>query len=143
MESIVSGEQQLSDREHRTESSSKTMTFQKMTPPESPDFSHALPAGVSTTLTSIADGNVDLEAAQNVQQGSEKSKMGSTLHERKKKPHHFAIITSPFLRCSQTAIEMAIGMRNSASGVDSTQQPHQHDESDVVTIAVETGLSGK
>ncbi|KAI8351097.1 histidine phosphatase superfamily [Mortierella sp. GBAus27b] len=76
------------------------------------------------------------------------------------RPHHFAIITSPFLRCSQTATEMAIGMRMATQDVDGTmlngmaEMPRNlstrdisrvteenKSDNDQVTIAVESGIA--
>ncbi|KAK5829463.1 hypothetical protein F5H01DRAFT_408849 [Linnemannia elongata] len=146
-----------------------------MTPPESPDFSRV---PLSTTGTTSPHNQDTTSRASSTQQGQEQDEgratrrvsgpstfssssshvnsnnnnSSSSSSRSKRRPHHFAIITSPFLRCSQTAIEMAIGMRSlpatvkSLSGTTgvaetSPQQQQQQEDGDVVTIAVETGLS--
>lgn len=80
-----------------------------------------------------------------------------------RRPHRFAIITSPFLRCTQTAIEIAVGMRMAASDIKDTvtstatglqQVPsisedavvvceEEQPDRDLVTISVESGIAGK
>ena len=80
-----------------------------------------------------------------------------------KRPHHFAIVTSPFVRCTQTAIEIAIGMRTAmANSKDTTTLPgsgwpqaqtisshaagacnEREPDKDLVTISVESGIAGK
>ncbi|KAF9299268.1 hypothetical protein BGZ88_011483 [Linnemannia elongata] len=152
-----------------------TTTVQRMTPPESPDFSRV---PLSTTETTSPLNQDTTSRASSTQQGQEQDEgratrrvsgpstfssssshvnsnnNSSSSSRSKRRPHHFAIVTSPFLRCSQTAIEMAIGMRSlpttvkslsGTTGVAETnpQQQQQQEDGDVVTIAVETGLSGK
>jgi hypothetical protein len=79
------------------------------------------------------------------------------------KKHHFAIVTSPFLRCTQTAIELAKGIRdvkfqmnknencddnelnypnNKNNGSNSNNNNLKNDDF-LVTIAIEAGISGK
>ncbi|KAF9175105.1 hypothetical protein BGX21_007734 [Mortierella sp. AD011] len=66
-------------------------TLQRITPPESPDLGRFNPMS---------------------SQGP--NKHGVSTGDQKRQ-HHFAIVTSPFLRCSQTAIEIAIGMRTASA----------------------------
>ncbi|KAF8937929.1 hypothetical protein BGZ58_001909 [Dissophora ornata] len=60
-------------------------SVQRITPPESPDINR-----------------------YTLDDGGRGGSGGWTGLDATKRKHHFAIVTSPFLRCSQTAIEMAI-----------------------------------
>ncbi|KAG9073313.1 hypothetical protein KI688_001105 [Linnemannia hyalina] len=158
--------------DNESSATAATTTLQGMTPPESPDLSRAPPSTTGTTPPHNQDNTSTASSTQQGQgQDEEKatrrvsgpSTFSSSSHmnsnnsssRSKRRPHHFAIVTSPFLRCSQTAIEMAIGMRSlpatvkslsGTTGVAETkpqQQQQQQEDGDAVTIAVETGLSGK
>ncbi|KAF9199907.1 hypothetical protein BGZ49_009913 [Haplosporangium sp. Z 27] len=107
-------------------------TVQRITPPESPDLGHSN----STTTQKTDDGAMSTRDI--------------------KRQHHFAIVTSPFLRCSQTAIEIALGMKMSAvdsnssdkttitSSASNNSNPQENGRNtDLVTISVESGLAGK
>ena len=126
----------------QSSSFSTAWSVQRITPPESPD----------------------LEGTSNSVQQQQKLMSKTTC-----RPHHFAIVTSPFLRCSQTAIEMAIGIRAADTSVASATtntaassaltsssrsnsstmsgpvqiQADQAGGRDLVTVAVESGLAGK
>ncbi|KAF9359584.1 hypothetical protein BGX26_012028 [Mortierella sp. AD094] len=105
-------------------------TLQRITPPESPNLGRFNPMNSQgPNKHGISKGDL-------------------------KRQHHFAIVTSPFLRCSQTAIEMAIGMRmataetssgdsccNKSANISSVQENGK--DRDLVTISVESGLAGK
>lgn len=145
--------------------SSAPWSVQRITPPESPDLADSF-------------NSIQLEAPLGTGTGTGTSGMASTRETRRRsggstrRPHHFAIVTSPFLRCSQTAIEMAIGIRSTdrASAAAATAAPRtaffsnatspilgdirektrtsldktdEACERDQVTIAVESGLAGK
>ncbi|KAF9930293.1 hypothetical protein BGZ65_005417 [Modicella reniformis] len=69
-------------------------TLQRITPPVTPDF-----------------GRCHLQSHQN--------KLDAVVSPNKRL-HHFAIVTSPFLRCSQTAIEIAIGMKMATADSETT-----------------------
>ncbi|KAF9105521.1 hypothetical protein BGX27_009580 [Mortierella sp. AM989] len=109
-------------------------TLQRITPPESPElgrFNSMNPQRTNIHRLSAGDS---------------------------KRQHHFAIVTSPFLRCSQTAIEIAIGMKmattETSNGDGSCNKNAQlrsntsnvqvnGKDKDIVTISVESGLAGK
>lgn len=93
-----------------SQDATRNTCLQRITPPESPDF------GGGPTSSNGSTGAT----------GTTPSSSSST------RGHHFAIVTSPFLRCAQTAIEMAIGIRSD-----------HHNEQDTTTIAVEAGIAGK
>lgn len=103
---------QYSKRSNRTKpriSQDATRTsVQRITPPESPNLD-----GVPSLSNGVTGGQSSSSSARR---------------------HHFAIVTSPFLRCAQTAIEMAIG-------IASSENNHSNDRD--TTIAVEAGLAGK
>ncbi|KAF9377995.1 hypothetical protein CPB97_009819, partial [Podila verticillata] len=72
-----------------SQDATRNTSLQRITPPESPDLGHGPTSSNRSTRTT----------------GATSSSSSST------RRHHFAIVTSPFLRCAQTAIEMAIGIR--------------------------------
>lgn len=138
--------------------SSTSWSVQRITPPESPDLADSFNSiQLEAPLGTGTWGSTSTRETRRRSSGSSR------------RPHHFAIVTSPFLRCSQTAIEMAIGIRtadmasatataasksatfNSATTSpnlgDARERPRQSldktDERDLVTIAVESGLAGK
>ncbi|KAF9380828.1 hypothetical protein CPC16_010130, partial [Podila verticillata] len=93
-----------------SQDAARNTSLQRITPPESPDLGRGPTSSNGSTRTT----------------GATSSSSSST------RRHHFAIVTSPFLRCAQTAIEMAIGIRSD----------YHHNEQDTTTIAVEAGLAG-
>ncbi|GJJ70422.1 hypothetical protein EMPS_02771 [Entomortierella parvispora] len=127
--------------------SSTSWSVQKITPPESPDL--------ADTLSSVQlDEPLETGASEPTSSRETRRRSGGNT----RRPHHFAILTSPFLRCSQTAIEMAIGIRTESAASNSTttspslgeaqEKPRQSldkiDQAcdrDLVTIAVESGLA--
>ncbi|KAF8950915.1 hypothetical protein BGZ52_001081 [Haplosporangium bisporale] len=72
-----------------SQDAARNTSLQRITPPESPDLGRGPTSSNGSTRTT----------------GATSSSSSST------RRHHFAIVTSPFLRCAQTAIEMAIGIR--------------------------------
>ncbi|KAG0028947.1 hypothetical protein BGZ82_008181 [Podila clonocystis] len=97
-----------------SQDATRTTSVQRITPPESPDLGRIPPANGATGGAGAA---------------------GPASSSSSGRRHHFAIVTSPFLRCAQTAIEMAIGIAASENG-------HSNNDRDT-TIAVEAGLAGK
>ncbi|KAI8606081.1 histidine phosphatase superfamily [Dissophora ornata] len=95
-------------------------SVQRITPPESPDINR-----------------------YTLDDGGRGGSGGWTGLDATKRKHHFAIVTSPFLRCSQTAIEMAIGMSGDESCTGYATKPRDESEKDrdLVTISVESGLA--
>ncbi|KAG0044505.1 hypothetical protein BGZ83_010270 [Gryganskiella cystojenkinii] len=83
-------------------SSSNSWSVQRNTPPESPD-----PAAVESDFQTGERSAPQVLTTTTTRETRRRSGGGSNT----RRPHHFAIVTSPFLRCSQTAIEMAIGIR--------------------------------
>ncbi|KAG0020788.1 hypothetical protein BGZ81_009197 [Podila clonocystis] len=94
-----------------SQDTTRTTSVQRITPPESPDLGRIPSANGATGAAGAA---------------------GPASSGRR---HHFAIVTSPFLRCAQTAIEMAIG-------IAASENSHGNIDRDT-TIAVEAGLAGK
>ncbi|KAG0264787.1 hypothetical protein BG011_006060 [Mortierella polycephala] len=112
------------------------ISLQRITPPESPE---------------CAEMYFDKDNDEPISTSFSTSTSGSS-----KRQHHFAIITSPFLRCSETAMEMAMGISsvrsNSNNAMNTSWIPNGHrnvdatsnvkEQEDMVTISVEAGLSG-
>ncbi|KAI1316523.1 hypothetical protein EDD11_009862 [Mortierella claussenii] len=115
-------------------------TLQRMTPPESPNLTQ-----FQATQPQYPSHP---QQQDNLHDFSPRS-MGAS--HAQKRQHHFAIVTSPFLRCSQTAIEMAIGMRQTSddcstaagASVGADRNKDGGSQRDLVTISVESGLAGK
>ncbi|KAG0292726.1 hypothetical protein BGZ98_002479 [Dissophora globulifera] len=133
-------------------------TVQRITPPDSPDHqSHQQATMQDNTANNNSNGDA---TASGLPVASEAARRSSTTGASKRK-HHFAIVTSPFLRCSQTAIEIAIGMRMSGTNmtigsVATTTTDNNcaltmnnagagaiEKDRDLVTISVESALAGK
>ncbi|KAF9412655.1 hypothetical protein BGZ94_000968 [Podila epigama] len=101
----------------------KATSLQRITPPDSPDLngfqvnhSPSLTHTLTTGATAILQTDQPTTAT--------------------KRQNHFALVTSPFLRCAQTAVEMAIGIR---AAIEANQQPGC--VNNVTTIAVESALA--
>ncbi|KAG0365088.1 hypothetical protein BGZ54_006874 [Gamsiella multidivaricata] len=139
------------------ESGPQHWTLQRITPPDSPSLNrfcldtHEHQSTMCSTSQGGAHG--DIPSLETHQTGCN-SNLGGTGRRRSsenRRKHHFAIVTSPFLRCSQTAIEMAIGMRMaSPSSIGEKELDAKKlggevdgDDRDLVTVSVESGLAGK
>ncbi|KAF9429937.1 hypothetical protein BGZ76_001055 [Entomortierella beljakovae] len=106
--------------EAEKEPASDFISLQRITPPESPNVGRF-------TFTNSSQQNHQHQHGVNT---------GDS-----KRPQHFAIVTSPFLRCSETAMEIAMGMKLNTNNNENNSQEKGRDK-DLVTIAVESGLSG-